>query len=108
MSHVGASAMRPTAQLACYAEWLKVAVALRLVSRTLLLRNLLRMAHEEWELLATVPKIRLEKEPQGRIRWLEPDEETRLLAACAESLNRDLLASSPSPWRRFTEGRDAG
>ncbi len=48
-----------------------------------LLRHLLRLAHEEWELLAVVPKIRLEKEPQGRIRWLEPDEEVRLLAACA-------------------------
>jgi hypothetical protein len=42
------------------------------------------MAHEEWELLATVRKIRLEleKEPQGGIRWLEPEEEARLLAAC--------------------------
>ncbi len=47
-----------------------------------LLRHLLRLAHEEWELLDAVPRVRLEKEPQGRIRWLEPDEETRLLAAC--------------------------
>jgi len=30
-----------------------------------LLRHLLRLAHEEWEVLPTVPKIRLEKEPQG-------------------------------------------
>jgi len=37
-----------------------------------------------------VPKIRLEKEPQGRIRWLEPDEEVRLLAACAKSRNPEL------------------
>jgi len=46
-----------------------------------LLRHLLRLAHDEWELLAAVPKVRLEREPQGRIRWLEPDEEARLLAS---------------------------
>jgi integrase len=57
-----------------------------------LLRHLLRLAHEEWELLPDVPRIKLEKEPQGRIRWLEPDEEARLLAACAKSQNKHLLA----------------
>jgi len=56
-----------------------------------LLRHLLRLAHEEWEQLEVVPRIRLEKEPQGRIRWLEPDEEARLLAACANSQNKELL-----------------
>jgi integrase len=56
-----------------------------------LLRHLLRVAHEEWELITSVPKIRLEKEPQGRIRWLEPDEEHRLLEACAKSANTSLL-----------------
>jgi integrase len=60
-----------------------------------LLRHLLRLAHEEWEVLAAVPKIRLEKEPQGRIRWLEAEEEARLLAACAESLNKSLSAIVP-------------
>lgn len=50
-----------------------------------LLRHLLRLAHEEWEVLPTVPKVRLEKEPQGRVRWLEPDEERRLIAACRAS-----------------------
>ena len=50
-----------------------------------LLRHLLRLAHEEWEMLPTVPKVRLEKEPQGRVRWLEPDEERRLIAACRAS-----------------------
>jgi integrase len=57
-----------------------------------LMRHLLRLAHEECELLETVPRIRLEKEPQGRIRWLELDEEARLLAACAKSQNKELLA----------------
>ena len=57
-----------------------------------LLRHLLRLAVEEWELLAAVPKIRLEKEPQGGIRWLEPDEATRLLDACGKSQAKHLLA----------------
>jgi len=39
-----------------------------------LLRHLLRLAHEEWEAVPAVPRIRLEK---------EPDEEARLRAACA-------------------------
>ncbi len=47
-----------------------------------LLRHLLRLAHEEWEAVAVVPRIRLEQEPEGRIRWLEPEEEARLRAAC--------------------------
>src|SRR5215470_4778107 len=37
--------------------------------------------------LEAVPKIKLEKEPEGRIRWLERHEEARLLAACAKSKN---------------------
>jgi integrase len=57
-----------------------------------LLRHLLRLAHDEWEVLAAVPRIKLEREAQGRIRWLEPDEEARLLAACAESQNKQLAA----------------
>jgi integrase len=56
-----------------------------------LLRHLLRIAYEEWELLPSVPKIKLEREPQGRLRWLEPDEEARLLASCAKSANPALL-----------------
>src|SRR6266699_2058966 len=36
------------------------------------LRHLLQLACDEWEVLSAVPKIRLEKEPQGRVRWLEP------------------------------------
>jgi integrase len=49
------------------------------------LRHLLRLAHEEWEVLPSVPKIRLEKEPEGRLRYLELDEEHRLLQACRVS-----------------------
>jgi integrase len=60
-----------------------------------LLRHLLRLAHEEWEVLPAVPRIKLEKEPEGRIRWLEqdaPDEESRLLVACEKSGNPTLAA----------------
>lgn len=56
------------------------------------LRHLLRLAHEEWEMLPAAPKVRMEKEPQGRIRWLEPDEEARLLDACRASRARHLAA----------------
>src|SRR5439155_8229433 len=55
-----------------------------------LLRHLLRLAHEEWEAIPAVPTIRLEREPQGRIRWLEPDEEARLLDACRKSRTKHL------------------
>src|SRR5262249_22925705 len=51
------------------------------------LSTLLQLAHEEWEALPAVPKIKLEKEAEGRLRWLEPDEEARLLAACRASRN---------------------
>jgi integrase len=55
-----------------------------------LLRHLLRLAHEEWGELNAVPKIRTEKEPQGRLRWLTEDEARRLLAACRKSRNAAL------------------
>jgi len=57
-----------------------------------LLRHLLRLAHDEWGVVTTVPKITLEREPEGRIKWLEPDEEARLLSACADSDNENLLS----------------
>jgi integrase len=56
------------------------------------LRTLLKLAAEEWEALPKVPRIRLEKEPEGRIRWLEADEEARLRAACRTSRNPHLAA----------------
>jgi hypothetical protein len=40
-----------------------------------LLRCLLTMAAREWEVLETVPTIRLEQEPEGKVVWLEPDAE---------------------------------
>ena len=56
-----------------------------------ILRHMLQLAHEEWEVLPVVPRIRPEKESQGRLRWLESDEEMRLLDACATSVNKHLL-----------------
>src|SRR5207245_1550099 len=58
-----------------------------------LLRHLLRLAHEEWEALDAVPRVRLEKEPQGRLRWLTQEEITRLLDACWKSRNKELRAA---------------
>jgi len=46
-----------------------------------ILRHLLRLA-EEWGYLVKVPKIRLAKEPEGRLRFLSEDEIQRLLMAC--------------------------
>ena len=57
-----------------------------------LLRHLLRMAHEEWEVIEAVPRIRLEKERQGRLRWLTQAEITKLLDACTKSRNEELEA----------------
>jgi integrase len=56
-----------------------------------MLRHLLRLAHEEWEVLPTVPRIRLERERQGRLRWLTPEEAHRLLAACRTSKTTGLV-----------------
>jgi integrase len=55
------------------------------------LRAMLRMARDKWEVLAKAPYLKLEREPQGRLRWLTPEEAARLLAACRASKNRDLI-----------------
>jgi integrase len=47
-----------------------------------LLRHLLRLAHDEWGELDSVPRIRIEKEPEGRLRWLMQEEAATLLEAC--------------------------
>jgi len=55
-----------------------------------LVRHLLRLA-EEWGYLAKVPRIRLAKELEGRLRFLTEDEITRLLNGAAESQNTYFL-----------------
>ena len=76
----------------------EVAVERRLTAAAInrplaLLRHLLRLAHEEWEMIKSVPRIRLEKEPQGRLRWLTQEEIARLIEACAKSKNKELRAA---------------
>ena len=51
---------------------------------------MLRLAYDEWEVLSSVPRVRLEKEPQGRLRWLTPEQASVLLDACGKSRNPDL------------------
>jgi integrase len=53
---------------------------------------MLQLAVEEWEVLDRVPRIRLEREPEGRIVWLEPDEEARLLEASRASRTKHLAS----------------
>jgi integrase len=43
--------------------------------------------------IESVPRIRLENEPQGRLRWLTQEEITRLLAATAKPRNKELRAA---------------
>ena len=50
------------------------------------------MAAREWEVIETVPTIRLEAEPEGKVVWLEADAEAALLTAARASRNPDLHA----------------
>jgi integrase len=56
-----------------------------------LLRHLLKVANQEWELLREVPRVRLVKPDQGRLRWLTKEEATRLLEVLGRSRNADVL-----------------
>ena len=55
------------------------------------LRHMLRLA-EEWGYLAKAPRIRMGKEPEGRLRFLTEEEAVRLLEACQRSQNPFLHA----------------
>jgi integrase len=81
-------------RLSAVCQQTKEAYSAAAINRPLaLLRHLLRLAHEEWEILPTVPKIKLEREPQGRLRWLTQEEIVSLLAACLKSRNPELHAA---------------
>ena len=54
-----------------------------------LLRTLLRQALR-WKFIPEVPEIEFEDESAGVVRFLRPDEATRLLAACRKSRNTAL------------------
>jgi len=51
-----------------------------------LLRSILIKAKDEWEWLERIPKIKLFKEPPGRVRFLSPEEAKRLLGELPEHL----------------------
>jgi integrase len=55
-----------------------------------LLRHVLRLGHE-WEMVEAVPKVRMEREPQGNVRWLSEEELARLMAACADPYLRAVV-----------------
>ena len=54
--------------------------------RVQVLRAILRRAHLEWEWLDRLPRFRLLKEPQGRVRYLSREEAARLLAELPDHL----------------------
>jgi integrase len=55
-----------------------------------LLRNLLRQA-AKWKVITEVPEIEFEEESAGVVRFLTPEEATRLLAAARKSRNAALV-----------------
>jgi len=58
-------------------------VTVATVNRSLsALKHLLRLAWREWEVLDKVPRITLEKESEGLLRYLSDEEIARLLTAC--------------------------
>lgn len=58
-------------------------VTVATVNRSLsALKHLLRLAWREWEILDKVPRITLEKESEGLLRYLSDEEIARLLTAC--------------------------
>lgn len=56
-----------------------------------LIRHMLRLG-EEWGYLDKAPRVRMGKEPEGRLRFLSEDEAVRLLKAAGESQNPYLTA----------------
>ena len=51
-----------------------------------LIRNLLKMARDEWQWIDSIPKIRLLPGEVERDRWLTREEADRLIAAAPEHL----------------------
>ena len=89
------------------------------INRSLaLLCHLLRLACEEWEVFSSAPKIRLEKEGQGRLRWLTPEEAKNLLTNaasrrtmpswCSRRIRRMVGMESETAWYRRRKNRSRG
>jgi integrase len=51
-----------------------------------LIRSILKRACDEWEWIDKVPKVRMLKEPEGRVRSLTPEQFQRLVAELPEHL----------------------
>jgi len=56
------------------------------------LRHLLRLAWRRWEVLTVVPHIELDREPEGRLRFLDEQEIARLMSACTNPERSPMLA----------------
>jgi site-specific recombinase XerD len=66
------------------AEKLKVAGKTRVNRTTELIRSILNKSMKEWKWIDNVPHIRRFKENNQRLRWLTPEEATRLLGELPE------------------------
>lgn len=51
-----------------------------------LIRSILRAARDDWEWVQTVPRIKLSKEPQKRVRWITQEEARMLIDQLPEHL----------------------
>lgn len=51
-----------------------------------LVRSILRAARDDWQWIDNVPRIKLFKEPQKRVRWITKDEARALIAELPEHL----------------------
>ena len=61
-----------------------------------LLRTLLQLASRKWEVIAAAPVIELEKEPQGRLRWLTHEEAREFGQELIELVDRYKKGRTPA------------
>ncbi len=65
-----------------------------------LIRSILRRACDDWDWIDKVPKVKLFKEPEGRVRSLTVEEFRRLLAELPEHLADLAIFSVATGWRQ--------
>jgi hypothetical protein len=70
-----------------------------------MLRHLLRLA-EEWGYIDKAPRIRMGREPEGRLRWLTREQAGKLLDICEKSRNKPTRGRHYRAQHRRAEGRD--
>lgn len=54
------------------------------------LRTILTMARDDWEVLGKIPKVPIQKEGKGRLRWLQEGEEEIITGWCRKNNQEDL------------------